>query len=479
MIEEKISLHGHFQFEIKQYYKFIMSRGDNSFFIRTYFFIPNNLNINEDTYSRNDFYSDLRTYIRLRTPTVYLNSLASHSDIFLRLTDSMRNTVDAFAGYEYHIKLFCLILKRSLRLQIRAIKHTDSSDAIIPLLEDYISSTEIILKKFRALEQVLEEFDGTEEAMTIYHFADEYISLKIESHAFRLIKILEGKNATLLQINRLVTLAYNETEYRKQRGYPSIPSAESNNTGFIYREGVLKKYISNVLFLETRIEREGKLLEQMVYSIAAGLAMVFATAVAFIGQNTYGNLSLPFFAALVISYMFKDRIKELTRKYFERGLKKWLYDRKRFIYHSFKNRIGFCKESFSYIPESRIPEEVMRIRKRDRFTDIDNSLAGEKVIQYRKYITISSKRFSSIKQKYTTEGIIDILRFNIEKFLRYTDDPEKKIIITENNTYKTIHGERVYHMNMITHHIIDKKDHYNKFRIIFNRSGIKNIIKVY
>ena len=95
----------------------------------------------------------------------------------------------------------------------------------------------------------------------------------------------------------------------------------------MFRQGALKKYLEQHSLPGNKGRKRGKFLEQAIYSVAAGIAMVFATMVAFIGQSRYGGLSLPFFIALVISYMFKDRIKELLRLYLSVTLRKWLYDR--------------------------------------------------------------------------------------------------------------------------------------------------------
>ncbi len=485
-IEEKISLHGRFQFEMKQYYSFLTGKKDDSFYVKTYFFIPNNLNMNEETYQKQDFYADLHTYIRLRTPTVSLADLAGQNDPLGSLKNRISSLSENYSEtelvqYEDEVKLFCLTLKRSLRMQLASIKESSSSKEISRLIEDYDKNIRILLECFRNPDGIT-GLSINQEVASLHLFADEYISLKIESHTFRLLEIIKNTKQTDRHKKILLALINREIQHRKSKGYPSIPSGdpleENKNARFIFRQGVLKKYISNVLFLETRTERGGKYLEQILYSISAGVAMIFATAVAFIGQDQYGNLSTPFFIALVISYMFKDRIKELLRIYFSQGMRKWLYDRKKFIYHRFQTKIGVCKESFNYLQESKVPKEILKIRKKDIFSNIDNSLVGEDIILYRKYIKLNSRVSRNIKSRYRTDGIIDIVRFNVEKFLRYIDDPEKKLFIAERNDYSVIRGERVYHLNIITHYAVNSKNQYTKFRVIYNRNGIISIKEI-
>jgi len=55
--------------------------------------------------------------------------------------------------------------------------------------------------------------------------------------------------------------------------------------------------------------------EQMVFGFAAAVSMAIATAIAFYTQKTFGNFSTAFFYALVLSYILKDRFKEISRTF--------------------------------------------------------------------------------------------------------------------------------------------------------------------
>ena len=90
----------------------------------------------------------------------------------------------------------------------------------------------------------------------------------------------------------------------------------------------MKKYVSSILHLSTDAQREGTGVEQFLMAIAAGISMIFATIVAFYFQRIYGNFTFPVFVALVIGYMFKDRIKEAGRALFSDKLHNFIYDRR-------------------------------------------------------------------------------------------------------------------------------------------------------
>ncbi len=86
-----------------------------------------------------------------------------------------------------------------------------------------------------------------------------------------------------------------------------------------------------------------------MFSIAAGVSMIFATLIAFYAQAYYGPFTLPVFLALVIAYMFKDRIKEQGRAYSANLLSRRLFDYRTIIQtQDGKYRLGNVREKMSH-----------------------------------------------------------------------------------------------------------------------------------
>ena len=90
-IEEKITIHDNYQFEIKESYNFATQKKKQSYYAKIYIFTPNNLHINSETYTRDDFYRDLRSNIRLRTPVVSLEEFSLDGKPVKRLEKSVRS----------------------------------------------------------------------------------------------------------------------------------------------------------------------------------------------------------------------------------------------------------------------------------------------------------------------------------------------------------------------------------------------------
>ena len=486
MIEEAVKIHDRFQFEIKLNYEFGNGYSGSAYDVDTYLFIPDSLKINYSTYNKRDFYSDIQTYIRFKTPSVPLSHIADGPDSPLAKLKAVLEKAVAQpdtrsrSDYQHNVKMFCCILKSSLRDYINDITQLGDNKEIEAAISEYITATDEIRQGYRALASLANTEAPDKTIISNFHFADEYIGILIESFTYRLLEALEGNKSIRKKFfPELLKSIKEELEYRKSRKYRSVFREESDNEELVYRMSAFKKYMGSVLYLNTRVQKEGRVVEQLASGLAAGLAMVFATAVAFYALEVYGNITLPLFLALVISYIFKDRIKEFARLYLSRKLRRFLFDHKLTIFSGQRNKIGIFEESFNFVKESRVAEQVRKIRDRDHFTEIANDWVGEKVILYRKHVELFPKKLKLEYQDFNPEGINDITRFNIIRFLGKMDDPRKTIFTAGDNSYRKASGERVYHLNMIIRYSMDHKSMYKRFRIVLSRAGIKRIEQIY
>ncbi|MCM2325930.1 MAG: hypothetical protein NDI94_05690, partial [Candidatus Woesearchaeota archaeon] len=273
----------------------------------------------------------------------------------------------------------------------------------------------------------------------------------------------------------LIGLVSHEEEHRRERKYPSIPSKEGKNEYFLSRKNNLKKYVESSLYLKTSEGKEGKVLETIFSGIAAGLAMVFATAITFIAQVKFGNFTTSFFVALVLGYIFKDTIKVSLKSYLKYTSKKNLFDRKTKVYADEKN-IGIIKESFDFELEKDLHKSVLILKSKDAIDDIDVSMSDETILKYSKKIRLLT---NELRMKgYTVGAINDISRINIKRYITKMSDPAKVIDYLDGGKVVSIEGEMVYHIDIIMRFISGEKIMYKRLRLVLNRDGIKNIEEV-
>ena len=451
--------------------------------LELYLFVPRALDMHSATYSKANFYDDLQTHIRFRTPSVSLTEIVGEKASPLTMLEASAAPLSAasreadVATFEYRLKLFCCILQSSLRDFVAFIGVTTDPDDRIRLVKQYHDATTAVTDSFRALRSQVLLPAVSPRARAAYAFGDEYVSLLVEHSSYGLLGHLKKGDASGLHKSRrkIMDLVAHEVRYRESRQYSSIPTDEDDNELLIFRHNILMKYMHNVLFLETRTRNEGTVLEQGLFGIAAGISMLFATVVLFLSQSVYGPLTLPVFLALVIGYMFKDRIKELLRLYFSRKMSSLLFDHKTRIYCDPHHPIGHCRESVDFVDEAKVPDRIIKIRDRDHITEIESDWVTEDVLRYRKQIKLSSQAISSAYRDIDTDGINDIMRFNVAAFTRHMGNPRRELFILEEDDYRRVKAERVYHLNMILRYGSDDRVRYKRLRIVLNRRRIKRI----
>lgn len=473
-----------FSLESKIAYKARRKKKVNDFMLNTWIFVPNSLDINSATYTREDFYKDVRTNIRLVTPVFLMRDIVAGDAVPLKnLETAMRQlastpTRSNIAEYEYQIKMFSAIYKSAIRDQLAYIFNAAQIEDKEALVIDFLKESAEILEKYRSLAHVIKTPTVNKVVYNYYAFGDEFMTNLTEKELFGLINQFKHINETNLRIKLeplILKALEKEREHKTACNYMHVDAdSPSKNKDLIFRLSALKKYVESDLFINAKKKRDGILVEQVYFSLAAGLSMVFATAVAFSFQQTYGNLTMPFFVALVVSYMLKDRIKELSRYYFAQKISTKYYDNKTTI--SVKEKeIGYSKESFDFIVEENIPRDVMRVRNRIPLIEADNRYSKEKIILYRKTVHLNRKTLDE-NTNYDIDGVVEIVRLNLLSFMRKTDNPEVPLfVLNENETVEKIMGVKNYYLNIIIQYKHDEDEKFKRYRVGFNRLGINSI----
>ncbi len=482
MIEDLVKIHDKFSVEIKLGFIARKKQEISDFAVNTWMFIPNSLDINRVTYEKSDFYRDLKSNIRLITPIYLLRDIAiREKEPFALVEKSFEDLASQpsrthVSEYEYHIRMFVSIVKSALRQDINHILNNGMNDDIEYLVDSYIANIGIIAENYRQLKRVINVSTISKDLMDYYLFGDEFLSNLIEQHSFKLLDGLEktGKSSPGIH-TRLMHIITSEVNYKKEKAYPVVEKESPfRNRDLVFRLSLLKKYVENELFLTTNKRRDGVLVEQIYLSLAAGISMIFATAIAFSFQQKFGNFTMPFFVALVVSYMLKDRIKELSRYYFAHKLGRRFFDHRTDVTLS-DHKIGWSKESMDFIQESKVPAEVLKIRNRSAILEANNRNNSEKIILYRKLVRLNRKSLDDCSQ-YPTSGMNDIIRFNVSNFIQKMDNPIVPLFIPgDNGSISIVKGEKMYYINLVFQFKNEEQLEYKRYRIALNRKGIREI----
>lgn len=489
MIDIKVKIHDKFSFEFK--ISFIATRKTvdddvNEFSINTWMFVPNNLDINRSTYSKEQFYKDTQSNVRLITPIYGLKDIyASENSPLSRLQKAFENEInnpdspENISDYTFQIKMFSAIFKSASRDKAYHIVEEKDDNKVAELVRDYIHDVSEIARHYRKLEHIKQIPSISEDLQQYFSFGDDFIGNIIQQQSFRIMRGIENRSIYEKVKPQLLALINSENEYKRKKNYSLLDTTDpSNNYLVVMRRGILKKFIESDLFLYTKKTKDGALAEQFYYGIAAAVSMIFATVVSFSAQLHYGNFTTPLFFALVISYVFKDRIKDLMRYYFSTQLGKKYYDTKRELEIQDK-KIGWTKEAFDFAPESKVPAEIMNIRKRTPLVEAENRIYNEQIILYKKLVNLSSSAIKKYKG-YQFVGINDVTRFNLTHFIQKMDNEYVPIYVTdEQDGYIKMTSEKVYALHFILRCQGHENLYFRKFRLLFNRGGIKEITEIY
>lgn len=495
-IQQSVKLHDQYQVEIKLDYELLEAK-QTYYKITTYFFLPQSLGITKDNYSKANFYRDVQNYIRLKTPSFILRDFTENLTSPLAVIEKMISVENWTSNPKCRdkiinqFKILSAMLKSSIRDHFKLIEHRiDEANPgskihlfIHNLVEEFLVESQKITDKFRSFYPIFNRPNVDTEVFTAYAFTDESISLLFEESAVEMSRIVVDYSKKSQRVDykqQLNAMVKAETKHRRSFGYPSILSIDGDNEEYVFRTSVLKKYAASVLYLSTAVRREGVGLEQMLFAIAAGISMIFATLVAFYFQWWYGNFTFAFFIALVIGYMFKDRIKEIGRTLFSRYLDNKLYDRRIVIKtQDGKHKLGTLKEKVRFIREDKIPNRVIRTRNKGHFTDLDNDGQGENVIRYTKEVVLYTDAFKrAFVDVPNTSGINDIMRYDIRAYLNKMADPIQEHYYLQEEQLLSIQCHKVYHLNIIYRYAspnTDKDKLFTRTRLVLNREGIKRI----
>lgn len=487
--------------------------------VDSYFFLPINMGITPENFTRDQFYTSITNYMRIATP-LSLEKTASLEKGLLEAADRyfqvhlishLRQPLEALVVQD--VKLFgCYInthlksLQNSLWKIRRQKGHSQDSGT---MLEKYLLRLIHALSDYRVnyMSRVRHKaYLLDQEVRKAFLLVDEYLSYKLEAV---LINVLEQTEAQPeFQSLRLLlqSCLESEMEYRQAEGLLTLDKDTDKNKRetYYYRLSLLKKYVSDVLYLQIRNLRKDKAYRNLVAAAGAALAALWAGLVDL--QRFYyfarpnvkmhaSDFALRFFMVVIVgvfAYVFKDRIKEISREYFFERLKQHLPDYEfemlyRFYNHSTESsqylNMGRSRQFMRFIQKSGVPPEVLYVRELGHRTTLDPERV-EKILHYSHQIHFDSTQIEP--HLHQVGKVKNITRFSIAPFLEKLDEPKKKLrFFSEKKGIATIKAPKVYHLNVLLRYTRQSQNaagewqpeevELERIRLILNKKGIQRI----
>lgn len=495
--------------------------------VDTYFFIPRSVGLNRDNFTRTHFYNSLSSYLRIETDTGLRRSALREGRWNLPMTDAyfaswmqVNQRAQLANSAIQEVKLFACLMETQLKLlrsQLhRALRRQSvNRESRIPYAHKKLGILLELLQTFRRLylERIYKGQVWIEEEVRLaFILSDEFISYRLESiviHLQELLAAVPTSEAVKLFQDWLQQVLQQEMQHRQSYGHLQIQEAthESIQEAYYYRLGLLKKYVSDVLYLEIRHLRKDKAYRHLVAVIGAALAATWAGLVdlqrfywmqnSSLGASSHSSsdFALRFFFFVivgVIAYIFKDRIKELSREYFYERLKHFLPDYEYSLYYRFPTpgtesaqKVGQAREYMRYLNKSALPPEIAYIREWGHPHQREPERM-EEVIHFSKQILIHTH---FIRHHFPHIRFIrDISRFAIDEFLLRIDEPSKKLqYFDQQRGIATIKAPKVYHINLISRYAVSEfkegrwlpaRIDFEYIRLVINKKGIVRVEQV-
>lgn len=235
MIEIQYKIHDKFAVEFKQ--RFLVRRKvqKNIFAVNTWFFVPNSLDINPQTYGKDQFYRDVKSNVRMITPVYILRDLAEEKAVPFRFLEQSFHDVASSplrknaSEYIYQIKMVSAIIQSALRDHSKMIFRDQTTDNTAWLCSQYVESSKVIMTRYRNLKSIITVPTVSDELQDHYRFGDEAISQVVLFYALRILKFLKEKSKYQEEEQRIHDLVIAEYAYRRKAGYSVLDSRDRNN----------------------------------------------------------------------------------------------------------------------------------------------------------------------------------------------------------------------------------------------------------
>lgn len=492
--DTSIERHDLYNFEAKMDYAFEETdKKTTKYSLDAYFFVPNALQIDKDSYPNQQFYSDMNNRVRFKTPQMSISGLLDNdnprSPIYivedrLRLIEQGVFSRKIERKINREVRLLACIVKTTLRDQlqhfIREKTRLAEYNGIIRKVQDYVEDIESLRKRMISLGLQFMTVQIPEKLREAFNFADDYISLQIETNLTKILKKYK-KHMDEKFVRKCLGLIEKEQDHRRSMQSQLLIQENNANESYTYWEGILKKYVQGVLYLDSKDKDPTTPLLQFFYSLAAGVAMFLSLFLGFYFLGQFEENTLPFIIGAIVIYMLKDRIKDIIKTASVKGVSVLFPDRRFEIIDAFnEEKIGECKETMHFLKYGEVPHQILTIRESSNKSIIESKGKPENVFVYKKRLTLDNE---TIEEIHTRHGDInDIIRFNVREFLRYADDPIQYENVWNRNKQEIqmMPVAKVYHINVIFRlkTYIGKQHcntYYKKVRVVLDQRGIKRV----
>jgi hypothetical protein len=485
----QIRKHDDRQFEVKIAYPLRRDVGRGRHALDLFLFLPYPLGVDPGTYPAEQFYNDLRTYTRFKTPDIALRALLDAGEAaspLTRVSEMLRAGREQGRWDErrlvYELKVLANVIRAQVRDSTRAVRRNirrGEWGRVRARVGKLCAGLNAVLERLAALTAEMESAGVPAEVKRTARLAKEYVLVQSEGMLLRLLERSGQAEAAIPDAAEAAKTLRETVRGLPPREGPNVADAGDSrgNEYFLHRESLLKKFCAEVLFLSVEQRSGAKPAQHILFGIAAALAMGIAIGAAALVGKRFPQGSVPFATAVIVAYVLKDRIKELIREYGSRLLPRWVSDRKgRLVDPQMGDHIGETSESMRWRTLKDVPAEVMEARHAARPQEDRVYTPPEDVIHYSKEVELDHGAIYRRHQR--AAAIDDIIRLQVGRWLTHMDDPRKRLLrLGDSGKVEALQAPRVYHVNMVARFgaLDSGKPQLRRVRLVLSKNGIERV----
>jgi len=468
--------------------------GKEKYYLQLYIFSPAQLNLTKKSYVQpGSFQSDINVHTRFSSPNLTLENLTSSGSSLspLKRIRTILDTVPMLSEdderkiiYEIQTLMnnYRTDMKNSVRILVRELKKKSKAAAAEETCSKKIrqktASIKKILDEYRDLYTSFLDARISEELRTAFAWGDETLSIITTDTLVSFLRIVNSYNLPGNIGSQIIQQAKNEELYKKGQNYITFFDSHKENVGetILYRRGMLKKWSQSALYINSEESKTPRRVGHIIAGFAAASAMAFAVLATIFAQQLFVENTLPWAMLIILTYVFKDRIKEILKDILGKFLPRLVADNiTRFRDPATLEKTGNAKEHFSALRLKEIPARIhsLRYEKPNPFRKL---LPEENVLLYSRYIKIDSKKLRANHSRLS--AVNEIIRVRIDNWLKEMDDPEETLYRIRNEKVVKVRGEKVYHLHLVLNLQTKKSSIPEELihcKLIMNRKGLLRI----
>lgn len=495
--EGEIHVRDKYQLELKSEYSPAQKKGEPSYTSEFFLFIPTQLQINPDFYTKNQFYRDVTSLIRYKTPMISLEEIIdphnSRSPLNVLAQQMAAAGQVELKDALFEFKLLGNIIRSQLRNRVREITvmlanmHGDSLPSVLSKVEHFCANVSDLKAALKRFSNLFFSLGAHQPMQSSWEYVNEFLSVTLEHYLSNLLDVIRRLNYKEFAgvDEKLCLLIKEEEEFRERKKYGTQfdPKDSESISKAIYRISLLNKYVFDVLFLGIKRKEPSKRFTHIAASVAAGLAMSVYLILFTMQGKDFVIDSTAFIVFSVLLYIIKDRLKEGIRSLSVRLASKYFPDYTSMVLTpDSQETIGQLSEYFSFVDNGNIPLDIRKVRSSGFKDELDAIKRQENIIYYRKEVNIWP---AAVKANRRLKKVNDIFRYNLSQYLLKASDAHDiyPYFNPETENIEEINCSRVYYINIILKktYIVrgDKKRiEFDRFRVILDKEGIKRVEKL-